>query len=52
VAEGVESRAQMDFLQARGCDAMQGFYFKPPLPAIDLALLLPAVSAAGADATA
>jgi diguanylate cyclase (GGDEF)-like protein/PAS domain S-box-containing protein len=52
VAEGVESRAQMDFLQARGCDAMQGFYYKPPLPAIDLALLLPAASAADADATA
>jgi len=40
VAEGVESRAQMDFLRARGCDAMQGYYYKPPLPAIDLAHLL------------
>ena len=33
IAEGVETDAQREFLQARGCDAMQGFYFSPPLPA-------------------
>jgi diguanylate cyclase (GGDEF)-like protein len=33
VAEGVENRDQMRFLEARGCDEMQGFYFSKPLPA-------------------
>ncbi|HWH49068.1 MAG TPA: EAL domain-containing protein [Burkholderiales bacterium] len=33
VAEGVETRAQLDFLRAAGCDAYQGFYFSVPLPA-------------------
>jgi diguanylate cyclase (GGDEF)-like protein len=30
VAEGVENRAQADFLAANGCDAMQGFLFARP----------------------
>jgi diguanylate cyclase (GGDEF)-like protein/PAS domain S-box-containing protein len=33
VAEGVETRAQLDFLRAAGCDAYQGYYFSVPLPA-------------------
>src|SRR6185503_12850769 len=33
VAEGVETRAQLDFLRASGCDAYQGFHFSVPLPA-------------------
>lgn len=40
VAEGVETLAQLDFLRARGCDAMQGYYFSKPLPAAALASLL------------
>jgi EAL domain-containing protein (putative c-di-GMP-specific phosphodiesterase class I) len=32
VAEGVETRAQLDFLIKHGCDEMQGFYFSRPLP--------------------
>ncbi len=40
IAEGVETEAQFEFLRARGCDAIQGFYFSPPLPAEELALLL------------
>ncbi len=33
VAEGVGTRAQLDFLQKRGCDAFQGFWISQPLPA-------------------
>lgn len=31
IAEGVEKRAQLQFLKARHCREMQGFYFSPPL---------------------
>jgi diguanylate cyclase (GGDEF)-like protein/PAS domain S-box-containing protein len=40
IAEGVETLAQLDFLRAHGCDAMQGYYFSRPLPAAALASLL------------
>ena len=33
IAECVETRAQMDFLRANGCDLMQGLYYKEPLSA-------------------
>ena len=33
LAEGVESEAQRDYLQARGCDSLQGFLNSRPLPA-------------------
>lgn len=32
VAEGVETRSQVDWLIEHGCDQMQGFYFSEPLP--------------------
>ncbi len=32
VAEGVESEAQLRYLQRLGCDEAQGFYFAQPLP--------------------
>jgi len=33
VAEGVESRAQLEFLKERGCDMAQGYLISPPLEA-------------------
>lgn len=40
VAEGVESRDQLEFLRRRDCDRMQGYYFSKPLPVEDIELLL------------
>ncbi len=31
VAEGVETKQQLDYLKACGCDTIQRFYFSPPL---------------------
>ncbi len=35
IAEGIESQAQHDFLQAEGCKKGQGFWFAKPMPAAD-----------------
>ena len=32
IAEGVETSAQLDFLRARDCDEMQGYFFSRPMP--------------------
>jgi diguanylate cyclase (GGDEF)-like protein/PAS domain S-box-containing protein len=40
VAEGVETKEQMTFLQARGCDEAQGYYFSKPVVAHQFAKLL------------
>ncbi|MFQ5587458.1 MAG: putative bifunctional diguanylate cyclase/phosphodiesterase [Nitrospiria bacterium] len=40
VAEGVETRAQLDFLDAIGCDNIQGYIFSPALPGPQMAHLL------------
>jgi EAL domain-containing protein (putative c-di-GMP-specific phosphodiesterase class I) len=31
VAEGVETREQLAFLQSQHCDEMQGFFYSPPV---------------------
>lgn len=46
VAEGVETEAQLAFLRAVGCDAVQGFLLARPQPAEKLADLLARSSSA------
>lgn len=36
IAEGVESKEQIDFLKQRGCSQYQGFYFSKPLSALEI----------------
>jgi len=31
IAEGVETHEQLEFLREHGCNAVQGFYFSPPV---------------------
>jgi diguanylate cyclase (GGDEF)-like protein/PAS domain S-box-containing protein len=40
VAEGVETQAEMAFLQAHDCDEAQGYYFARPMPPRQFAALL------------
>ncbi|MFJ5382795.1 EAL domain-containing protein [Cupriavidus sp. CER94] len=40
VAEGIEDRAQADFLRAQGVDYGQGWLFGRPVPAVELAQML------------
>ena len=40
VAEGVETEQQLNFLNANGCDQIQGFYFSSPLSAEDCTALI------------
>ncbi len=40
VAEGIETKAQLEWLRERGCETGQGFYLGRPLPAGQFATLL------------
>jgi diguanylate cyclase (GGDEF)-like protein len=50
VAEGVETRAQSEFLLKRGCRVQQGYLFSKPVPAAAFAQLLRTGSMAPLDA--
>ena len=40
IAEGVETKAQKDFLLQNGCEKIQGYYYSKPVPAEDITKLL------------
>jgi EAL domain-containing protein (putative c-di-GMP-specific phosphodiesterase class I) len=40
LAEGVETKAQLAFLQGQGCDLYQGYLTSPPVPADEFEKLL------------
>ena len=40
LAEGVESKAQIDLLQSIGCDQVQGYYYAQPMPEDEFFALL------------
>lgn len=40
IAEGVETKSELTFLQAHDCDGVQGFYLSQPLPAEQLETFL------------
>jgi diguanylate cyclase len=51
VAEGVSTEAQLRFLQAEGCDAVQGFLLSAAVPAAHFAALLTSKSSPPSPAT-
>jgi EAL domain-containing protein (putative c-di-GMP-specific phosphodiesterase class I) len=51
VAEGVETRAQLEKLKALGCDQYQGFHFSPAVPPQKFEVLLRARDAAAEEPT-
>jgi diguanylate cyclase (GGDEF)-like protein/PAS domain S-box-containing protein len=40
VAEGVETVEQLEFLRTNACDEMQGYFFSPPVPAMEMTKIL------------
>ncbi len=40
VAEGIETKEQVDFLAENGCDMIQGYYFAKPMPVSDFEEIL------------
>ena len=49
IAEGVETRAQLDFLRANHCDSFQGFIFSRPVTALEATAMLKAQVQADMD---
>ncbi|HET9579101.1 MAG TPA: EAL domain-containing protein [Usitatibacter sp.] len=52
IAEGVETRAQLDFLRANNCEAFQGFLFSRPVTALEATAMLRAQAAADQETAA
>jgi diguanylate cyclase (GGDEF)-like protein/PAS domain S-box-containing protein len=52
VAEGVETRAQLDFLRAHRCDTFQGYLFSKPLTALEASAMLRAQASGAGGRTA
>ncbi|APV50103.1 hypothetical protein BWI17_10660 [Betaproteobacteria bacterium GR16-43] len=46
IAEGVETRQQLDFLRANHCEAFQGYLFSKPVTALEATAMLKAQAAA------
>ena len=40
IAEGVETKPQLDFLTNQFCDEVQGYYFYKPMPATEIEKIL------------
>jgi EAL domain-containing protein (putative c-di-GMP-specific phosphodiesterase class I) len=49
VAEGVETRSQIEFLRSAGCDRLQGFFVSGPLSASAFSDLLAATPVLGSE---
>lgn len=49
VAEGIETRPQLDFLASQGCDLYQGYYFARPMPMEDLLKFLESSAALSSE---
>ncbi|HEX5627997.1 MAG TPA: EAL domain-containing protein, partial [Usitatibacteraceae bacterium] len=52
VAEGVETRAQLDFLRAHRCETFQGYLFSKPLTALEASAMLRAQASGAGGRTA
>jgi EAL domain-containing protein (putative c-di-GMP-specific phosphodiesterase class I) len=40
IAEGVETRAQLDYLRVQGCDLVQGYLYSRALPVAEIEQML------------
>jgi diguanylate cyclase (GGDEF)-like protein/PAS domain S-box-containing protein len=52
IAEGVETRAQLEFLKANHCEAFQGFLFSKPLTSLEATAMLRAQAMSANEAIA